>query len=127
MIEYASRSRPVARDHVDVVGFLRRLDWILLFAAGAVVAYGLWAVAGITRFDVEGDQNYYVVRQAIAAGLGFAGFLVVLLIDPDRYRRAQKWIYGVALAGMLLVFPLADATRGSKRWIEIGPFQFQPS
>ena len=28
---------------------------------------------------------------------------------------------------MLLVFPLADATRGSKRWIEIGPFQFQPS
>ena len=28
---------------------------------------------------------------------------------------------------MLLVFPLADTTRGSKRWIEIGPFQFQPS
>ena len=28
---------------------------------------------------------------------------------------------------MLLVFPLADATRGSKRWIELGPFQFQPS
>ena len=84
-------------------------------------------MAGITRFDVEGDQNYYVVRQAIAAGLGFAGFLVVLLIDPDRYRRAQKAIFGVTLAGMLLVFPLADATRGSKRWIEIGPFQFQPS
>ena len=28
---------------------------------------------------------------------------------------------------MLLVFPLADTTRGSKRWIELGPFQFQPS
>ena len=28
---------------------------------------------------------------------------------------------------MLLVFPLADTTRGSKRWIDIGPFQFQPS
>ena len=82
MIEYASRSRPAARDHVDVVGFLRRLDWILLFAVGAVVAYGLWAVAGITRFDVEGDENYYVVRQAIAAGLGFAGFLVVLADRP---------------------------------------------
>jgi rod shape determining protein RodA len=129
VIEYASssRSRPVAREHIDVVGFLRRLDWILLLAVGAVVAYGLWAVAGITRFDVEGDENYYVVRQGIAAGLGFAGFLVVLLIDPDRYRRAQKTIFAVTLAGMLLVFPLADATRGSKRWIEIGPFQFQPS
>jgi rod shape determining protein RodA len=127
VIEYASRSRPIAREHLDVVGFLRRLDWILLLAVAAVVAYGLWAVAGITRFDVEGDESYYVVRQAIAAGLGFAGFLLVLLIDPDRYRRAQKWIFGVTLGGMLLVFPLADATRGSKRWIEIGPFQFQPS
>jgi rod shape determining protein RodA len=128
MIDYASsRPRPVARDRVDVVGLLRRLDWILLLAVGAIVAYGLWAVAGITRFDVEGDENYYVVRQGIAVGLGFAGFLVALAIDPDRYRRAQRWIYGITLVGMLLVFPFADATRGSKRWIEIGPFQFQPS
>ena len=128
MIDYASsRPRPVARDHVDVVGFVRRLDWILMLAVGAIVAYGLWAVGGITRFDVEGDESYYVFRQAIAAGLGFVGFLVVLAIDPDRYRRAQRWIFGLTLVGMLLVFPLADATRGSKRWIELGPFQFQPS
>src|SRR5215213_166536 len=128
MIDYASsRPRPVARDHVDIVGLLRRLDWILMLGVGAIVAYGLWAVAGITRFDVEGDENYYVVRQGIAVGLGFAGFLVALAIDPDRYRRAQRWIYGITLVGMLLVFPFADTTRGSKRWIEIGPFQFQPS
>ena len=110
-----------SRDHVDVVGFVRRLDWFLLFAVAALVAYGLWAVAGITRFDVEGNESYYVVRQAIAAGLGFAGFLVALAIDPDRYRRAQKAIYGVTLLLMLLVFPLADTTRGSKRWIEHRP------
>jgi rod shape determining protein RodA len=128
MIDYAStRPRPIARDHVDVLGFVRRLDWILMLAVGGIVAYGLWAVAGITRFDVEGDENYYVVRQAIAVGVGFAGFLVALAIDPDRYRRAQKAIYVATLLGMLLVFPLADATRGSKRWIELGPFQFQPS
>jgi rod shape determining protein RodA len=128
VIDYASsRPRPIARDHVDVFGFVRRLDWILMLAVGGIVAYGLWAVAGITRFDVEGDENYYVVRQAIAVGLGFAGFVVALAIDPDRYRRAQRAIYVATLLGMLLVFPLAEATRGSKRWIEIGPFQFQPS
>jgi rod shape determining protein RodA len=127
VIEYADRGARVAREHVDVVGFLRRLDWLLLFAAGALVAVGLWAVGGITRFDVEGDENYYVVRQAIAAGIGFAGFLVALLVDPDVYRRAQKPLYIATLVGMLLVFPLADETRGSRRWIELGPFQFQPS
>ena len=128
MIDYASTSaRAISRDRADVVGFVRRLDWMLLLAVGAVVAYGLWAVAGITRHDVEGNENYYVVRQAIAAGLGFAGFLVVLAIDPDRYRRAQRSIYAVTLLLMLLVFPLGDTTRGSKRWIELGPFQLQPS
>ena len=60
-------------------------------------------------------------------GVGFAGFLLALAIDPDRYRRAQKGIYAVTILLMLLVFPLAATTRGSKRWIEVGPFQFQPS
>ena len=45
------------------------------------------------------------MRQAVAAGLGFVGFLVALAIDPDRYRRAQKGIYAVTLILMLLVFP----------------------
>jgi rod shape determining protein RodA len=115
------------RERVDLVSFLRRLDWLLLLAVGAVVAYGLWAVAGITRHDVVGNENYYVVRQAIAAGLGFVGFVIALAIDPDRYRRAQKGIYAVTLLLMLLVFPLGDTTRGSKRWIELGGFQLQPS
>ena len=127
MIEYADRGARAAREHVDVVAFLRRLDWVLLLAAGALVAYGLWAVAGITRFDVEDDPSYYVVRQGIAAGVGFVGFLAALLVDPDVYRRAQKALYVATLLGMLLVFPLADETRGSQRWIELGPFQFQPS
>jgi rod shape determining protein RodA len=119
--------RTLPRQHVDVFGFVRRLDWVLVAAVGALVAYGIWAVGGITRHDVPGDEDYYVVRQAIAAGLGFAGFLVALAIDPDRYRRAQRWLFGVTILLMLLVYPLADETRGSKRWIELGPFQFQPS
>jgi rod shape determining protein RodA len=128
VIDYASSSvRAVAHERVDLVSFLRRLDWLLLLAVGAVVAYGLWAVAGITRHDVVGNENYYVVRQAIAAGLGFVGFVIALAIDPDRYRRAQKGIYAVTLLLMLLVFPLGDTTRGSKRWIELGGFQLQPS
>jgi rod shape determining protein RodA len=128
VIDYASSSaRAVAHERVDLVSFLRRLDWVLLLAVGAVVAYGLWAVAGITRHDVAGNEDYYVVRQSIAAGLGFVGFLVALAIDPDRYRRAQKGIYAVTLLLMLLVFPLGDTTRGSKRWIELGGFQLQPS
>ena len=49
-----------------VGALVRRLDWLLLLATGALVAYGLWALGGITRFDVPGSPDYYVDRQAIA-------------------------------------------------------------
>ena len=125
--DYASRSAPREREGSAVLAFVRRLDWVLFGAVVAVVAYGLWGVAGITRFEVEGDERYYVVRQAIAIGLGFAGLLVALAVDPERYRRAYRSIFGSTILLVLIVFPFADETRGAKRWIELGPFQFQPS
>ncbi|MEJ7566672.1 MAG: rod shape-determining protein RodA [Gaiellaceae bacterium] len=125
MLDVSSRSLP--RQGIDVVAYVRRLDWLLVGAVGALVAYGLWAVAGITRFDVEGNESYYVIRQTIAIGLGSVALLVALAVDPDRYRRAQRVIFASTIALMVLVFLLAQETRGSKRWIDIGPFQFQPS
>lgn len=119
------RGRVLAAD--APLAFLGRLDWLLLAAAATLVGYGLWAVAGITRFDVEGDELYYVTRQTIAVALGVAGLVVLLALDPDLYRRAWKALYGITVALMLLVFLLADETRGSQRWIDVGPLQFQPS
>ncbi len=106
---------------------LRGLDWVLLLAVAALVAYGLWAVDGITRFDVPGDPNYYVDRQVVAAALGGVGFAVATLIPVGLYRRHWRVVYGAMIALMLGVIVVADAVRGSKRWIEVGPFQFQPS
>jgi len=126
MLDYAS-NRSTTREGTDVLAFVRRLDWILVGAVGALVAYGLWAVAGITRFDVEGNENYFVIRQAIAAALGGIALVTALAVDPDRFRRAQRVIFGGTIALMVLVLLLAQETRGSKRWIDIGPFQFQPS
>ena len=66
---------------------------MLIAAVGGLVAYGMWAIAGITKHDVLGNENYFVVRQGIFAALGHGGFVVALFVDPDVYRRAQKGIY----------------------------------
>ena len=60
-------------DAVDGAALVRRLDLVLLLAAAGLVGYGLWAVSGITRFDVPGDPGYYVDRQAIAARSAVSG------------------------------------------------------
>lgn len=109
------------------LAFLRRLDWVLMFAAGGLVAYGLWLVSGITRFDVPGDEGYYVFRQGVAAAVGVIGLVVATLVPMDLARRYWKVVYGLTLALMVVVFVVAEAIRGSKRWIDLGFIQFQPS
>jgi rod shape determining protein RodA len=111
----------------DVGLVLRRLDWLLLFAVVTLVGYGLWAIGGITRFDVPGNPDYYVTRQAIAVALGGVGMLVAILVPPSLYQRHWRVVYGGMIGIMLFVFVFAEAIRGSKRWIDLGPFQFQPS
>jgi rod shape determining protein RodA len=128
MIVDAGRQRiPLRRDTVDLAALVRRLDLVLLLAAGALVGYGLWAVSGITRFDVPGDPNYFVVRQAIAAAVGGAGLVLAAVIPTSLYRRHWRAIFVGAICLMVVVFAFAEAIRGSKRWIDLGPIQFQPS
>lgn len=131
MIEYAGSSRTGVRprrpERAEVRSLLRRLDWVLMAAMAALVAYGLWAIAGITRHDVEGDPDYYIVRQAVAASIGLVGFVAALLVDPDLYRRHKRAIYVGTMGVMALVLVAGAAARHSRRWIDLGFFRLQPS
>ncbi len=112
---------------LDLGSIIRRLDWVLLLAAAMLVGYGLWAIGGITRFDIPGNPDYYVRRQATAAAIGIAGMLVAIAIPPSVYLRNWRFLYAGTIGVMVIVFVVAEAVRGSKRWIDLGPFQFQPS
>ena len=127
---YVSNARAAARarrrEAVEVASFVRRLDWILIGSVGALVAYGLWAIAGITHHDVAGDQTYYLSRQAAYVAIGVIGLVVAVLIDPDFYRTRWRLIFGGTSFVIAIVF-LAGPIRGSKRWLDLGFFRFQPS
>ena len=128
MVEYVTRVGIRVREERDALAWSPRdLDWLLLGAVGALVGVGLWAIAGITSHDVTGDPNYYLVRQGIFALLGGIAFLVALFVDPELYRRHKWWVYGVMTGGMAFVILVGEAARGSRRWIDLGFFRFQPS
>jgi rod shape determining protein RodA len=114
-------------DTARAVSFVRRLDWVMLAAVGGLVAFGLWSIDGITRLDVAGNPDYYVVRQAVFALMGAVGLVAVLFIDPAIYRRYRKGLYGLLLVLLLVVMVIGSEVRGSTRWIDLGFFQFQPS
>src|SRR4051812_38633972 len=109
------------------VSFLRRLDWVLLAAVAALVAYGLWAINGITQHDVENNPHYFLTRQLAFVSAGVVAFALALVLDPGRLQRYWRPLYVSTVGVMLLVFLAGPVTRGSKRWLDIGPFRFQPS
>ena len=121
------RARARARSRAQELSFIRRMDWILVGAVAALVAYGLYAIGGITEHDVEGNPRYFVVRQALFAFAGVAGLVAALAIDPSWYRRFWRPIYGGTALVMFFVFLAGPVTRGSRRWLDLGFFRFQPS
>jgi rod shape determining protein RodA len=130
MVEYVGPAARTRRRSVDLGGvgsLLRRLDWVMLLAVGSLVGYGLWVISGVTRFDVPGEPDYYVWRQAIAAGLGVVALVIAVAVPPTVLSRGWRVLYGGTVGLMVLVFALGEVVRGSKRWIDVGPFQFQPS
>jgi len=110
----------------EVASFVRHLDYLLFAAVGGLVAYGLWVLSAVTRNDIAGDPDYYVVRQGINVGLGVAALAALTAVNPEVYRRLRRPLYGLLILLLAIVF-VADAVRGSQRWIDIGFFRFQPS
>jgi rod shape determining protein RodA len=129
MVDYVvtQRTQSRMRARTREASLLRRLDWVLLATVVAIVGYGLWAIDGITKLDVTGDPDYYVTRQAAYALLGAIGLIVAVLIDPQLYRRHSKIVFGGMIAILLLVPVIGVEVRNTRRWIELGSFQFQPS
>jgi rod shape determining protein RodA len=118
----------VLQDHVrphvssELTAALRHVDYVLLAAVAGLVGYGLWVLKSVTRDDVPGDPGYFVTRQGINVAIG----LVAFAVNPDFWRRRRATLYGILIFLLVIVF-VADAVRGSQRWIEIGFFRFQPS
>ena len=128
MVEYVTRIGVRVREEREGLAWgPRDLDWLLLGAIAALVGVGLWAIAGVTAHDVDGDPHYYLVRQGVFALLGSILFVVALFVDPEIYRRYKWWVYGLMTGSMVFVILVGEAARGSRRWIDLGFFRFQPS
>ena len=104
-----------------------RLDPLLLLATVGLVVCSCIAITGATADDIPGQPHYYVERQAIYGGVGLALMYGISRLDYSRLRELKYVLYAFLIGSIVLVFGLATATRGSKRWIETPLLNFQPS
>ena len=102
-------------------------DGWLLAAAGGLVTFSVFTLAIATPDAVQGQPLYFAIRQTLYALVGIALMLAVAKVDYTRFREIRVGIYSLMIASICLVLVFGAAARGSRRWIELPYFRFQPS
>ena len=106
---------------------LAYFDGWLLAAALGLIGFSMFTLAVATPDAVQGQPLYFAIRQSVYALVGIALMLAVARIDYSRFREIRVGIYSLMIGSIVLVLMFGAAARGSRRWIELPYFRFQPS
>ncbi|HZK40619.1 MAG TPA: rod shape-determining protein RodA [Atribacterota bacterium] len=108
---------------------IENLDYTLLFAVVFLCFYGLLVLYSSTRLaaTVGSDPYFFVKRQSLWALLGFILLIIIIFIDYHNLERYSKVLYFGAIVLLIMVIISGRTTYGARRWLAIGPFDFQPS
>ncbi|WP_258360971.1 rod shape-determining protein RodA [Moorella sulfitireducens (nom. illeg.)] len=104
----------------------RNLDY---YFVGCIIALLLISLAVLSSAgaNVATDPFYYAKKQLVGILVGLAGLTVVLLTDYGQLRRYHYLLYTLNLVLLVTVFLVGHQAKGAQRWINLGPFLFQPS
>ena len=101
-------------------------DWPLFITAALIGVVGVVNLRAATSVYTAGRADLWV-NQIVWMVSG--GALGVFLGAID-YRHVERWAYfayGGGVLSLVLVLALGRDVRGSARWINLGPFAYQPS
>lgn len=108
------------------------LDWPFFAAVLVMLGFGIVLVYS-SSFALSqqkyGEADFYLARQSIRALLAIACFMICINVDYHHWGRLSgiAYIAAVVLLAALLFLPAHHAVNGARRWLALGPVQFQVS
>jgi rod shape determining protein RodA len=110
---------------------LRHLDPTLLLVTLLLTAFGAVMILSATQHKQEAaglDPTVFLDRQLAFVVAATVVLFVVSLFDYRHFRAFAPVFYVVVLLALVaVVTPLGHVVQGSRRWIDLGFFQMQPS
>ena len=98
------------------------LDWSLLVAVLATALVGV-----VMIFSATGGASREYWTQIYAVVLGLGAMAVCLVIDYRTLIDKAHWIYLALVLALLAVLLFGVVRGGSRRWLDLGVFNLQPS
>ncbi len=107
-----------------------KIDWPLLMMYLALVVIGvstIYAAAYNEAHPSIFDMSQHYGKQALFLGVSMFMGLIIMLIDAKFFNAFAYVIYGLSILALLYVLVAGSTIAGSKSWIQLGGFSFQPS
>ena len=116
-------SNSLSETRLPFIQRIWQLNWGLMLLILVTAFVGLATLYSISG----GSTETWVSRQLVRFGVGFFFMLVVALVNIRFWLRSAFLIYGVALVLLVAVEVVGIVGMGAQRWVDLGPFQLQPS
>lgn len=107
---------------------VENFDWPIIWVLLGIFTVGLLSLYSALHIQIESHptQNLFI-KQIMWMGLGLITLFCTLLIDYDRLKGLSLWIYLATVLMLVAVLVIGKEVNGSKRWLDFGGFQLQPS
>jgi len=102
------------------------LDFVLLGLTLAILALGVVTIYSATHDGVAGIRALYA-RQLLFIAMGLGVMTLLLMVDYRTLATFAPALYAGTLIALVAVLLYGRVAGGARRWIDLGPFFFQPS
>lgn len=100
-----------------------QIDWHLFIPALVI------SLAGLVTMNSFSGENYFFARQSMWLLISVLVFIGATMVDWHFLRRTKVImpIFLVTVGALILLFGVAQVTRGVQSWFRVGALAFQPS
>jgi len=106
---------------------LRNVDWVLMLVQFVLAIIGCCVVYSASRTRISVDPYAYVTRQVVFVIAATVGMFVVMALDYQWWRDRARFLYGLTLVILSLLFLLGVASGDDRISFDLGPFNIQPA
>ncbi|HEY9238494.1 MAG TPA: putative lipid II flippase FtsW [Burkholderiaceae bacterium] len=102
---------------------------IALLALGIVMVYSATVALPDSPKFARYSPTYFMSRQILFVAVSLFAALITVQIPVSFWEKASPWIFVVSLLLLVVVLipGIGKGVNGAKRWIPLGPLNFQPS
>lgn len=98
---------------------LKLIDKYFVVLLFAILGFGLVVLASASS-GIGSDPYYYLKKQLVFVGMGLIAAFYLLRFDYTELQKYGRYLYGAALAILVIVLVFGTEVRGTTGWISIG-------